>query len=362
MKSLYAVGFCFGGAISYLQAASGLGYAGVIGFYGWPLGLKRWPDRPKPIDAVDRYKCPVLSIFGGADEGIPQADVDQFEAACKRAGVRHDSTVYPGAPHSFFDRKYDEFKEASADAWRRVQQFVGGRQSGVESHAEGVAAALRCLPDSGLRRQPARPAGCARRRSVELQAAPSGTSRAELDAHPRLRARHLRHRVLPRALARAAHDQEVAPAEIERTRSPAAGRPQQEAARRPERDDGHDGMPRLPPDAVAMKRHAVAPVPVGGERDLAQGSAVTGGERRRPSPARRDARARRPAAWPRGAGRRPSRSYISRRSARHRVVVHNASKSASCPCTQAGRWSTQAPRPSAILRNPENVESKPTTP
>ncbi len=125
MKSLYTVGFCFGGAISYLQAASGLGYAGVIGFYGWPLGLKRWPDRPKPIDAVDRYTCPVLSIFGGADEGIPQADVDQFEAACKRAGVRHDSTVYPGAPHSFFDRKYDEFKEASADAWRRVQQFVG---------------------------------------------------------------------------------------------------------------------------------------------------------------------------------------------------------------------------------------------
>jgi carboxymethylenebutenolidase len=125
VKLLYSVGFCFGGAISYLQAASGLGYAGVIGFYGWPLGLKRWPDRPKPIDAVDRYACPVLSIFGGADEGIPQADVDQFEAACKRAAVRHDSTVYPGAPHSFFDRKYDEFKEASADAWRRVQQFVG---------------------------------------------------------------------------------------------------------------------------------------------------------------------------------------------------------------------------------------------
>jgi carboxymethylenebutenolidase len=125
VKSLYSVGFCFGGAISYLQAASGLGYAGVIGFYGWPLGLKRWPDRPKPIDAVDRYACPVLSIFGGADEGIPQADVDQFEAACKRAAVRHDSTVYPGAPHSFFDRKYDEFKDASADAWRRVRQFVG---------------------------------------------------------------------------------------------------------------------------------------------------------------------------------------------------------------------------------------------
>jgi carboxymethylenebutenolidase len=122
--SVFSVGFCFGGALSYLQAASGLGYAGVIGFYGWPMGLKRWPDRPKPIDAAASYRCPVLSIFGGADEGIPQADVDQFDAALRKAGVKHDTTVYPGAPHSFFDRKFTEFADASADAWKKVQAFV----------------------------------------------------------------------------------------------------------------------------------------------------------------------------------------------------------------------------------------------
>jgi carboxymethylenebutenolidase len=124
VRSVFSVGFCFGGALSYLQAASGLGYAGVIGFYGWPLGLKRWPDRPKPIDAASRYTCPVLSIFGGADEGIPQAAVDEFDAALRKASVKHDSTVYPGAPHSFFDRKFTEFADASADAWKRVQAFV----------------------------------------------------------------------------------------------------------------------------------------------------------------------------------------------------------------------------------------------
>jgi carboxymethylenebutenolidase len=97
----------------------------VIGFYGWPLGLKRWPDRPKPIDAAPRYQSPVLSIFGGADEGIPQADVDAFDAALRKASVKHDSTVYPGAPHSFFDRKFAEFADASADSWKRVQAFVG---------------------------------------------------------------------------------------------------------------------------------------------------------------------------------------------------------------------------------------------
>lgn len=124
VRALFSVGFCFGGALSYLQAASGLGYAGVVGFYGWPLGLRRWPDRPKPIDAVARYGCPVLSIFGGADEGIPQSAVDEFDAACRKAGVKHDVTVYPGAPHSFFDRKQTEFLDASTDAWRRVQEFV----------------------------------------------------------------------------------------------------------------------------------------------------------------------------------------------------------------------------------------------
>jgi carboxymethylenebutenolidase len=66
----------------------------------------------------------VQSIFGGADEGIPEADRNAFDEACKKAGVKHDATVYPNAPHSFFDRKFTEFAEASADAWKRVQAFV----------------------------------------------------------------------------------------------------------------------------------------------------------------------------------------------------------------------------------------------
>jgi carboxymethylenebutenolidase len=124
VRALFAVGFCFGGALAFHQAGSGLGYAGVIGFYGWPLGLARWPDRPKPIDAVPRFRCPVLAIYGGADPGIPPAAIAEFDQALERAGVVHESVTYEGAPHSFFDRKQTEFAEASADAWRRVRAFV----------------------------------------------------------------------------------------------------------------------------------------------------------------------------------------------------------------------------------------------
>jgi carboxymethylenebutenolidase len=96
----------------------------VIGFYGWPLGLPRWPDRPKPIDAVPRFRCAVLALYGGADPGIPPSAISEFDQALARAGVTHESVTYDGAPHSFFDRKQAEFADASADAWRRVQGFV----------------------------------------------------------------------------------------------------------------------------------------------------------------------------------------------------------------------------------------------
>ncbi len=40
------------------------------------------------------------------------------------AGVEHEVVIYPGAPHSFFDRKYEEFAADSEDAWNRVLAFL----------------------------------------------------------------------------------------------------------------------------------------------------------------------------------------------------------------------------------------------
>jgi carboxymethylenebutenolidase len=33
--------------------------------------------------------------------------------------------VYDGAPHSFFDRKFEQYREACDDAWLRILRFVG---------------------------------------------------------------------------------------------------------------------------------------------------------------------------------------------------------------------------------------------
>jgi carboxymethylenebutenolidase len=68
--------------------------------------------------------CPILALQGGDDPGIPVEDVAAFDEALEAAGIDHEVVVYPGAPHSFFDRKFEEFAADSEDAWNRVLGFV----------------------------------------------------------------------------------------------------------------------------------------------------------------------------------------------------------------------------------------------
>jgi carboxymethylenebutenolidase len=130
-QALFTIGFCMGGRMSFLAATLGLDLAGVIGLYGTLAGPWR-NDAPAPLDHVASIASPVLGLFGGADEGIPATDVAAFEAALDDAGVEHRIVTYPGAPHSFFDRKADQFAAESEAAWSEIQAFIdrhAGRQA-----------------------------------------------------------------------------------------------------------------------------------------------------------------------------------------------------------------------------------------
>jgi carboxymethylenebutenolidase len=123
VSSVVAVGFCFGGRQSFLANANeSLGLAGAVGFYG-SLDAGRWGP-PTPIDSVGDMHAPLLGLFGEADQGIPVELVERFDAALTESGVEHEIKIYPGAPHSFFDRKYDEYANECADAWRRTLDFL----------------------------------------------------------------------------------------------------------------------------------------------------------------------------------------------------------------------------------------------
>jgi carboxymethylenebutenolidase len=122
VSAVFTVGFCFGGRHSWLSAAGGLGLAGAVGFYGRPG--EGADGSAGPAQRAAELQAPILALMGGADEGISAEDVAAFEEALSAAGVEHDVVTYDGAPHSFFDRRHEDFADASADAWRRVLGFV----------------------------------------------------------------------------------------------------------------------------------------------------------------------------------------------------------------------------------------------
>lgn len=122
-KAAFVTGFCMGGRLASDAATLGLGFSGVIAFYGWPTGAHR-SGSPAPVDVAGRIECPVLAIYGGADEGLSPEVRDAYDAALERAGVDHRTVVYDGAPHGFFDRKATDFAEAATAAWSEELGFI----------------------------------------------------------------------------------------------------------------------------------------------------------------------------------------------------------------------------------------------
>jgi carboxymethylenebutenolidase len=120
-RAVFTVGFCMGGRHSWLAAASGHELAGAIGFYGMP-GER--DGNPGPTQRAGEIAAPVLALQAGADQHITAEHNTAFEQALADAGVEHELVSYDGAPHSFFDRKQEEFADASEDAWKRALDFI----------------------------------------------------------------------------------------------------------------------------------------------------------------------------------------------------------------------------------------------
>jgi carboxymethylenebutenolidase len=127
-RASYILGFCLGGSLSIYAATQSWGLAGAVAFYA---GMRRVLDEQgrTALELAPEVRVPVLGLFGGADQGIPAEQVGALDRALDGAGVEHEIVIYPGAPHSFFDRRAEEFADSSADAWRRALDFIAAHAS-----------------------------------------------------------------------------------------------------------------------------------------------------------------------------------------------------------------------------------------
>jgi carboxymethylenebutenolidase len=117
-------GFCWGGRIVWLYAAHNPKLKAGIAWYGRVVGDKTELQPVHPIDVAAKIKAPVLGLYGGADQGIPVASLDQLKAALG-ADTKSVFQVYADAPHAFHADYRPSYREAAAkDGWIRLTEWL----------------------------------------------------------------------------------------------------------------------------------------------------------------------------------------------------------------------------------------------
>jgi carboxymethylenebutenolidase len=131
-KHIGITGFCWGGRIVWLYAAHSKELDAGVAWYGRLVSNPTAPPNlltpRQPIDLVEELKAPVLGLYGGKDQGIPQESVERMRAALKKskskAAQGSEINVYPDAGHGFHaDYRPSYNKDAATDGWRRLQDW-----------------------------------------------------------------------------------------------------------------------------------------------------------------------------------------------------------------------------------------------
>lgn len=124
-KKLGVTGFCWGGRIVWLYSAHNPNLKAGVAWYGTlvpPPPERASPLQPKaPIELVKDLKAPVLGLYGGADQGIPNNTVEQMQAALKDAKKPSEIVLYPDTPHGFHaDYRPTYRKQQAQEGWQKL--------------------------------------------------------------------------------------------------------------------------------------------------------------------------------------------------------------------------------------------------
>jgi carboxymethylenebutenolidase len=128
-------GFCMGGRVAWLAAASNPHFKAVVPYYPGNLWVGR--DAPQsPFQLTGNINCPLLTHCGEVDENPSQEDMRKLDDELTRLGKPHQLYTYPNAGHAFMDfgqpQRYQ--KEASDASWPRTLEFFA-------QHLKGAAVA-----------------------------------------------------------------------------------------------------------------------------------------------------------------------------------------------------------------------------
>lgn len=119
------IGFCMGGRVAYLMAASKPVFKAAGVFYGGDI-MKAWGNGPTPFDLTPYIHCPIAGFFGAEDANPSPADVDRIAAQLDKYRKPREFHRYPEAGHAFLSiTNPATYREGPArDAWDKLIPFL----------------------------------------------------------------------------------------------------------------------------------------------------------------------------------------------------------------------------------------------
>ena len=125
-------GFCMGGRVAWLAAASNPNFKAVVPYYPGNLWVARDAPQP-PFELAVNINCPMLTHFGEVDVNPSQEDMRKLDDELTRLGKPHQFYTYPNADHAFMDfaQPHRYQKEASDASWPRTLEFFAQHLKGA---------------------------------------------------------------------------------------------------------------------------------------------------------------------------------------------------------------------------------------
>lgn len=124
INKLGITGFCWGGRMVWLYSAHNPKVKAGVAWYGRLVGNSTALTPKHPIDIAANLKVPVLGLYGGKDEGIPNDTVEKMREVLKTGSSGSEIVLYPDTPHAFNADYRPSYREKEAeDAWKRLQDW-----------------------------------------------------------------------------------------------------------------------------------------------------------------------------------------------------------------------------------------------
>ena len=126
------VGFCMGGRVVYLAAATNSHFKAAVPYYGGNIMVTWGKATQTPFDLTSQINCPILFHFGETDPNPSPADRDKLDAELTRLGKAHQFFSYPDAGHAFMNYTGQMYHKGAAEAsWPRTLEFFANHLKAV---------------------------------------------------------------------------------------------------------------------------------------------------------------------------------------------------------------------------------------